>query len=128
MGTVDGSTPYGNIIDAGPVADFINPLTGLTNAPMVAPDMNRYYLETTNWMREFFTTTSKPVGHGFSQWNVTNNLACYSFEPKANLPLKIIVLDDTVTDQTLDFPNGEGCLDTNQLNWLVGLMIMPLKQ
>ncbi len=120
MGTVDGSTPYGNIIDAGPVADFIDPETGLTNAPMVAPDTNRYYLETTNWMREFFTTKSKPVGHGFSQWNVTNNLACYSFEPKANLPLKIIVLDDTVTDQTLAFPNGEGCLDTNQLNWLVG--------
>jgi hypothetical protein len=59
------------------------------------------------------------VGHGFSQWNVTNNLACYSFEPKANLPLKIIVLDDTMTDQNLDFPNGQGGLNTNQLNWLV---------
>jgi hypothetical protein len=86
---------------------------------MVAPDANRYYLETTNYMKEFFTTKSKPVGHGFSQWNVTNNLACYSFEPKANLPLKIIVLDDTMTDQNLDFPNGQGGLDTNQFNWLV---------
>ena len=119
MGTVDGSTPYGNITGVGPVADFIDPVTGLTNAPMVAPDTNRYYLETTNYMKEFFTTKSKPVGHGFSQWNVTNNLACYSFEPKANLPLKIIVLDDTMTDQNLDFPNGQGGLDTNQFNWLV---------
>src|ERR1035441_9810754 len=47
-------------------------------------------------------------------------LACYSFEPKANLPLKIIVLDDTMTDQNLDFANGQGGFNTNQLNWLVG--------
>jgi metallophosphoesterase (TIGR03768 family) len=120
MGTVDGSTPYGTIIGMGNVTNFIDPVTGFTNAPMVAPDTNRYYLETTNYMKEFFTTKSKPVGHGFSQWNVTNNLACYSFEPKANLPLKIIVLDDTMTDQNLDFPNGQGGLNTNQLNWLVG--------
>ncbi len=128
MGTVDGSTPYGTIIGVGPVGDFIDPVTGLTNAPMVAPDTNRYYLETTNFMKEFFTTKSKPVGHGFSQWNITNNLACYSFEPKANLPLKIIVLDDVVTDQTVAFPNGEGCLDTNQLNWLVGELEMGQAQ
>jgi hypothetical protein len=117
MGTVDGSTPYGTIIGVGPVTNFI--VGGVTNTPMVAPDTNRYYLGTGNFMQEFFTTKSKPVGHGFSQWNVTNNFACYSFEPKANLPLKVIVLDDTMTDQNLDFPNGQGGLDTNQLVWLV---------
>jgi metallophosphoesterase (TIGR03768 family) len=117
MGTVDGSTPYGNIIGVGPLTNFI--VGGITNTPMVAPDTNRHYLETTGYMAEFFTTKSKPVGHGFSQWNVNNNFACYSFEPKANLPLKIMVLDDTMTDQNLDFPNGMGGLDTNQLAWLV---------
>ena len=119
MGTVDGSTPYGNIIGAGPVANFIDSGTGFTNAPLVAPDPNRHYLAATNYMREFFTTSSQPSGHGFSQWNVTNGLACYTFEPKANLPLRILVLDDTMTDQNLDFPNGMGGLDTNQLSWLV---------
>ncbi len=117
MGTVDGSTPYGTIIGVGPVTNFI--VGGVTNTPMVASDTNRHYLETANYMAEFFTTKSKPVGHGFSQWNVTNNFACYSFEPKANLPLKIIVLDDTMTDQNLDWQNGMGGLDTNQLAWLV---------
>ena len=117
MGTVDGSTPYGTIIGVGPVTNFI--VGSVTNAPKVAPDTNRYYLGTTNYMKEFFTTKSKPVGHGFSQWNVTNNLACYSFEPKANLPLKVIVLDDTMTDQNLDWRNGQGGLTTNQFNWLV---------
>lgn len=119
MGTVDGSTPYGNIIGAGPVTNFIDSVTGYTNIPMVAADTNRHYVTPPAYMQEFFTTKSKPVGHGFSQWNITNNLACYSFEPKANLPLKVIVLDDTMTDQNLDFPNGQGGLDTNQLNWLI---------
>ncbi len=118
MGTVNGSTPYGTIIGVGPVTNFI--VGDVTNTPMVAPDTNRYYIETTNFMKEFFTTKSKPVGHGFSQWNVTNNLACYSFEPKSNLPLKVIVLDDTMTDQNLDWRNGQGGLTTNQFNWLVG--------
>jgi metallophosphoesterase (TIGR03768 family) len=116
MGTIDGSTPYGNIIGVGLVTNFI--VGGVTNAPTIVPDPNRYSLTTSNWMREFFTTTSKPVGHGFSQANITNSFACYSFEPKTNLPLKIIVLDDTMTDQDLD-PNGQGGLDTNQLAWLV---------
>jgi hypothetical protein len=117
---VDGSTPYGTIIGAGAVTNFTNSVTGLTNAPMVAADTNRNYLNTPGYMQEFFTTKSLPAGHGFSPWNVSNNLACYSFEPKANLPLKVIVLDDTMTDQNLDFPSGQGGLDTNQLNWLIG--------
>jgi metallophosphoesterase (TIGR03768 family) len=116
MGAVDGSTPYGNVIGAGSVTNYI--VNGITNAPTIAADPNRYSLTRSNWMREFFTTTSKPVGHGFSQANVTNDFACYTFEPKANLPLKVIVLDDTMTDQNFDF-NGQGGLDTNQLAWLV---------
>ncbi len=115
MGTIDGSTPYGDVIDAGPVTDFI--VGGVTNFPTVVADTNRYYLETTNWMREFFNTSSKPVGHGFSEANITNNFACYSFEPKTNMPLKVIVLDDTMSDQ--DFKLGEqAALDTNRFNWL----------
>ncbi len=116
LGVVDGSTPYGTIIGSGPVTNYI--VGGVTNAPTVAPDPDRYSLTKSNWMREFFTTTSLPVGHGFSQANITNDLACYSFLPKANLPLKMIVLDDTMTDQNFDF-NGQGGLDTNQLAWLV---------
>src|ERR1017187_7657024 len=116
LGTVDGRTTYGEVIDAGSVTNYI--VDGVTNAPMIAPDPNRYSLTRSNWMREFFTTSSKPVGRGFNQANITNDFACYSFEPKANLPLKVIVLDDTMTDQNFDF-SGQGGLDTNQLAWLV---------
>jgi metallophosphoesterase (TIGR03768 family) len=116
MGTVDGSTPYGTIIGAGSVSNYI--VGGVTNAPTVAPDPNRYSLTRSNWMREFFNTASQPVGHGFSPANIANDFACYSFVPKANLPLKVIVLDDTMTDENFD-SNGQGGLNTNQLAWLV---------
>jgi hypothetical protein len=108
MGTIDGSTPYGDVIDVG----------SITNFPTVVADSNRYSLTTSNWMGEFFNTSSKPVGHGFSEANITNSFACYSFEPLTNMPLKVIVLDDTMSDQ--DFAIGEqGCLDPKRFNWLV---------
>jgi metallophosphoesterase (TIGR03768 family) len=115
LGVVNGSTPYGNVIGAGPVTNYI--AGGVTNAPTVAADPNRYSLTRSNWMREFFTTASQPVGHGFSPANITNDLACYSFVPKANLPLKVIVLDDTMSDTNFDF-NGQGGLDDTHFNWL----------
>jgi hypothetical protein len=115
MGTIDGSTPYGDVIDVGSVTNFI--VGGVTNFPTVVADSNRYSLTISNWMGEFFNTASKPVGHGFSQANITNSFACYSFEPRTNMPLKVIVLDDTMSDQ--DFAVGEqGCLDPKRFNWL----------
>jgi metallophosphoesterase (TIGR03768 family) len=117
MGTIDGNTPYGDVIDVGSPTNFV--VNGVTNAPTVAADTNRYGLSSSNWMSKFFNTSSQPAGHGFSQWNITNDFICYSFEPKTNLPLKVIVLDDTMTDQDYD-PKGQAGLDTNQLAWLVG--------
>ncbi|MCC6821064.1 MAG: metallophosphoesterase [Verrucomicrobia subdivision 3 bacterium] len=115
MGTLDGSTPYGDVIDVGSVTNFI--VGSVTNSPKVAADPNRYSLTTSNWMREFFNTSSTPVGHGFSAANLTNNFACYSFEPRTNLPLKVIVLDDTMSAQ--DYALGEqAVLDTKHFNWL----------
>jgi metallophosphoesterase (TIGR03768 family) len=118
MGSIDGSTPYGDVIGVGPVTNFIN-AAGVTNAPKVAADTNRYALTKSAWMNEFFTTRSSPVGHGFTQANVTNEFACYSFEPKTNMPIKVIVLDDTQMD--VNFNDHEnGYLDTNRFAWLIG--------
>jgi metallophosphoesterase (TIGR03768 family) len=92
-GVVDGTTVTGDIIKGGPTNNFSAP-------PTVAADANRRTLTTTNsstvnFMSEFFHTTSLPVGHGFTTDNIASNSACYTFEPVANLPLKVIVLDDT---------------------------------
>jgi metallophosphoesterase (TIGR03768 family) len=119
MGVVDGSTPYGNVIGAGPEENFPVP-------PTVVADPNRHSLVTgestsRNWMGEFFTTTSTPVGHGFAQTNLDKDFACYSFEPKADLPIKVIVLDDTnKRNDELGSPlyYGSGGLDQPRLDWL----------
>lgn len=116
MGTIDGSTVYGDVIDVGSITNFI--VGGVTNPPQVAADPNRYSLTTSNWMREFFNTTTKPVGHGFAETNVASSFACYSFQPRTNLPVKVIVLDDTMSDADYTL-GGQGCLDTNRFNWLV---------
>jgi len=109
MGTVDGNTPYGDIIGAGPVS---------TTSPIkVAADPNRYSLTMKDWMSEFFKTSSNPVGHGFTRTNIDNNFASYSFEPKSNIPIKVIMLDDTQSENLTN--HGNGALDEARYDWLI---------
>jgi metallophosphoesterase (TIGR03768 family) len=125
MGSLDGRSPYGDIIGIGPVKDFAIP------PKVLAADPNRRSLSREEWMSEFFNTSSSPMGHGFNQSNVKTGFACYTFEPNStNLPIKVIVLDDT---QRNDDPNdpyalgygngslgyGHGSLDSERYNWLV---------
>ncbi len=125
-GVIDGSDPLGPVIKSGPVGNYPTP-------PTVVADPNRRSLSTLtsssqNWIKEFFNTTSTPVGHGFNLVASNPNInlvpasdrasfACYSFVPKANIPIKVIVLDDTCkgTGQ----PNyAGGALDQIRLDWL----------
>lgn len=116
MGVVNGSTIYGDIVGDGPVADF-------PTAPTVIADANRHTMAslastTQDWMSEFFNTTTMPVGHGFSQDNLKSGMACYSFVPKSDIPIKFIVLDDTVKGP--DQANyAAGALDDTRYQWLV---------
>ena len=117
MGVVDGSTPYGDIIKSGPEANFPTP-------PTVTADANRRSLSTSvsssrNWMREFFTTTSNPVGHGFTQANLDNDFTSYSFQPKSDIPIKVIALDDTCKGDGQTY-YAAGCLDQARIDWLKG--------
>ena len=123
MGVVDGTTRYGDVIKGGPTNLFATP-------PTVVADPNRHALTTaasatalscTNYMSEFFNTTSFPKGHGFKQSNIENNSACYTFEPMKNMPIKVIVLDDTCK---LTGPSGGplfyggGWMDAARYAWL----------
>ncbi len=129
MGVVDGSTPDGDIRGAGPEEYFATP-------PKVAADPDRRSLSTTNisnntatgssslnWMKEFFNTTSLPVGHGFTQTNIDKDFACYTFEPKADVPIRVIALDDTCkanADAQVPPYYARGCIDEERYEWLVG--------
>ncbi len=113
MGSIDGRTPYGDVIGAGPESDFSSP------PKILAADQNRHALSREEWMNEFFNTTSSPVGHGFNQADADRGFACYSFEPKANLPLKVIVLDDTQPDDDNNTDHSAGYVDQERYDWLV---------
>ncbi len=107
MGVVNGTTPYGTIEYAGPEGLYKTP-------PKVVADLKRRSLSLSAWMNEFFNTTTHPVGHGFTQEMVKEGFACYHFYPRADVPVKIIVLDDT--DKT---GGAFGALDAKRYNWLV---------
>jgi metallophosphoesterase (TIGR03768 family) len=114
MGVLDGSATYGDIINAGPVEKFRNP-------PKVTKDPNRRSLLRTEWIQEFFETSSKPSGHGFNLVDAgqEEGFACYSFVPKSDIPIKVIVLDDTQRedDGSADI-HGHGFLDQARYDWL----------
>jgi metallophosphoesterase (TIGR03768 family) len=107
MGVVDGWTPFGDIIKVGAAEYFPHP-------PKVAADPDRRSLSLREWMTEFLNTTSEPAGHGFTQEMIRQGFACYHFYPKANIPIKFIVLDDT--DRA---GSAGGALDYLRYNWLV---------
>jgi metallophosphoesterase (TIGR03768 family) len=115
MGTMDGRTLYGTIIGVGAASDFSEPPKAL------AADPYRRSLYRKEWISEFFNTTSEPVGHGFSKTNAETGFACYSFEPKSDVPLKVIVLDDTQSENDVNTgePYAFGSLDQERFDWLV---------
>lgn len=118
-GVIDGASPYGAIIHAGRADDPA--FKG--RAPQIAPDPDRRPLVRADWFAEFFNTTTQPVGHGFHLVDRSGadgaEFACYSFLPKSDVPLKIIVLDATRSDHdgSKDI-HGHGYLDARRWAWL----------
>jgi metallophosphoesterase (TIGR03768 family) len=115
MGAIDGRTVYGDVIGAGPVQNFATPPT------IPAADLNRRAQTGAQWMSQFFNSTTLPLGHGFQAADTTSGFACYTFEPKSDLPLRVIVVDDTQRDDDPDIHGyGHGSLDKRRYEWLVG--------
>lgn len=117
MGVIDGASPYGAIKYAGKKESF-------TSAPTVAADPDRRALLRKEWVAEFFNTSTMPKGHGFdlvpqALRSSEDGFACYSFVPKAGIPLKVIVLDNTQRedDGSHDI-HGHGFLDAVRWRWL----------
>lgn len=114
MGVIDGATPNGEIIKAGNIEDFSSP-------PKVVADPDRRSLSRTQWREEFFNTSSIPAGHGFNLVppGYGNGFACYSFVPKSNIPIKVIVLDNTQSEEDGSISiHGRGFLDQARWTWL----------
>ncbi|GFE62895.1 TIGR03768 family metallophosphoesterase [Geobacter sp. AOG2] len=114
MGVIDGSTPNGNIIKYGAVS-------GLSSPPKVVADPDRRSLASAEWVREFFNTSTRPAGHGFNLVPAGQEagFACYSFVPKSDIPIKVIVLDNTQREDDGSISiHGHGFLDQARWDWL----------
>ena len=113
MGAIDGKTINGDIIGAGPVSSFLVP-------PAVPADKNRYRLAKKEFIAEVLKSTSNPAGHGFTADMINSGFASYTFEPKADLPIKVIMLDNTNNaDKPVTDAYGKGFLDQERYDWLV---------
>ena len=81
----------------------------------VAADPDRRFLDRSETVREHFSTTGLPVGHGFTEQNLAEDTAYYAFDAG---PVRCLVLD-TVN------PHGgaDGSLDEKQYLWLEGELL-----
>ena len=116
-GAINGKTPYGTVMGAGPQQEFSRV------QKVFAADPKRFSLSKKHWIREFFKTLSKPKGHGFKKASKKTGFACYTFTPKCKAPIKVIVLDDTesasVPDSVAGLGHNHGYLDAKRYNWLI---------
>jgi metallophosphoesterase (TIGR03768 family) len=117
MGTINGASESGEIIHAGPVSDFLK-------QPLISSNLNRRSLTKKEWIAEFFNTSSLPRGHGFhlvdpNYEKEEPGFSCYSFLPKADIPLRMIVLDNVQDpkDGSHDI-HGHGYLSATRVKWL----------
>lgn len=115
MGALNGKTPYGTVFGVGSVKNFTTP------PKVFAADCNRHSLSMKNWIRQFFKTSSYPKGHGFTKASKKTGFACYTFEPKSEVPIKFIVLDDTQSNSSSSPLSGHyhGYLDQQRYQWLL---------
>ena len=115
MGCLDGRTPYGDIFGLGPGRGLRDAAQGAGRRPgPPLPDEERVDAASSS------TTSSTPHGHGFDEADVEPGFACYTFEPKADVPIRVLVLDDTQRDDD-PYDNGYGhiSLDEERHDWLV---------
>ena len=108
---VGGTKVIGLPPGANPCEHFapFAPTAGARTMP-TTPDAGRRFVSRREWIERHFQTTGKPVGHGFTQANVDNNLAYYASDVGA---LRFLVLDSVN-------PGGEasGSIGDAQLQWL----------
>jgi len=94
-GVIDGSTPNGDMIGGGLIADF----TTLRRSPPIRTP-TPFHKE---WMSEFLETDFKSGRSRLQPEQHRPGLCLLQFEPKSDLPIKVIVFDDTQHDENFDF-------------------------
>lgn len=87
---------------------------GALRAGRIPPDTERRFLTRRDFMAEHFNTTSQPVGHGFSEENLAQDTAFYTFRPDPAVPVRFIALDTVPPKIPRGFPAFYGVMTHEQ--------------
>ena len=105
------------VVAEAKAGDFAALETLFTAGPLktVTADPRRRMLNEKQMVAEYFTTTSTPVGHGYTKKNLDDGTAYYAFTPgHPGQPGVRCISLDTVNRNGYD----DGSIDTTQLAWL----------
>ncbi|MBN2308454.1 MAG: metallophosphoesterase [Candidatus Hydrogenedentes bacterium] len=80
----------------------------------VPPDPARHYLSRASFIAEHFDTATTPAGHGFDEDNLASGDAWYSCRPKADVPVRLIVLDTAAPNPPCGFSVEYGVMTRRQ--------------
>ncbi|MDQ1256749.1 MAG: Metallophos protein [Candidatus Hydrogenedentes bacterium] len=82
----------------------------------VPPDPARHYLSRESIIRESFNTRSFPGGHGFSWNSLSSGRGYYSFKPKKDVPVRVIVLDTMEAEAMEGYIGADGAISYVQFD------------
>ncbi|HNR29670.1 MAG TPA: metallophosphoesterase, partial [Candidatus Hydrogenedentes bacterium] len=85
-------------------------------AGRIVPDTARRFVSRQQFIEEHFNTTSLPPGHGFTDTNRASGQTWYSVRPRADVPLRLIVLDTTAPHGPFRLPVYYGVMPRRQFN------------
>lgn len=114
-GIIDASTQYGKIIMSG------IPVSGDEITHKIVPNIERRVITSTDFINMI------PKGHGLKLDTTKDPLGCYILEPKASVPVTVIVLDNTAaqnqkfTDPSADTRTTNAAMSffsKDKLTWL----------
>jgi 3',5'-cyclic AMP phosphodiesterase CpdA len=85
----------------------------------IVQDSDRRYTSRISFMEAHFDTDTLPVGHGFTQANLDSGDARYSVRPKAEVPVRLLVIDTVAPGSTFKLPYHFGTMTREQFEGFV---------
>jgi len=89
---------------------------GALRAGKIPPDTARRFLTRYDFMAEHFNSTTLPAGHGFTQANLDEDTAFYTFRPDPEVPVRFIALDTVPPTIPRGYPAFYGVMSRAQFD------------
>ncbi len=85
----------------------------------ITPDDDRHFISNRIFVQEHFKTTAQPVGHGFKGIDGLLGKPRYSFRPKKDVPIRVIVIDTAGPDPADGVIDAAGSISIEQFETFI---------